>query len=255
MQTKHLAIAWSSNFLWVDKQCVTKYLWRIKASKWITDPLWLKIHPKSLRKAQNCHNISLFPFPNYINQAVRLVWGKNNPTEAGDLKLSWPKWFLSHANTKYKQNLETESRAYLPVCRPLALQMRAKRRKRWDKWIKRRRDGVNHQCEVSLHSTLRLMRSRPSQRRHKLILTGECSWMWRTHTRVLEDEEKGRMVALNTWNRLSLFNMDQETCSFLRMCVSECFVRPEPWKNRLSVYGGSQRPYVLVLGWRHHSHI
>lgn len=53
----------------------------------------------------------------------------------------------------------------------------------------------------------------------------------------VEDGEKGRVRALITWNRLSLFNADQETCYFLRMCVFECLVRPGPLKTWHSVYG------------------
>lgn len=102
----------------------------------------------------------------YIKRSGESGRGKNNSTAP---KLSsWPKYM----------QIKRKMRTYLPVCRPLALRMRAKVRKRWDKLIKRGwgwdDDGLNL-SGVSLHRALR-----PSQRRHTLIFTGECSWMWRT---------------------------------------------------------------------------
>jgi len=68
-----------------------------------------------------------------------------------------------------------------------------------------------------------------------------------------EDGEKGQSArALITWNRLSLFNVDQETCCFLRMCVFETLRSFRPLKT-LPVGLRSQRP--PVFSWRHHSDI
>lgn len=68
----------------------------------------------------------------------------------------------------------------------------------------------------------------------------------------VEDGEKDRMLALITWNRLSLFDMDQEMGSFLRMCVFECLVHPGPWKHWHSLMAWSQRPPAVQ---RHHGDI
>lgn len=59
-----------------------------------------------------------------------------------------------------------------------------------------------------------------------------------------------RTLALITWKRLSLFNVDQETCSFLRMCVFKWAAPPGLWKYCHSAYGMSQRSHVIVLRFK-----
>lgn len=147
---------------------------------------------------------------------------------------------------KYKAQMETELRTYLPVCRPLALQMRAKVRKRWDKWIKSGCDGLNcPECPYTERSGwCAAGRAREDARSSLQVSVHECEGHggWREGQNACTYHMEPPFFV---WRESGNWFLPQDVCIWM-------LSSSRPLKT-LAFW--SQRPPVSVLCWGHHSDI